>query len=271
MRSQQNWRQFRFNPARLLAVAVVGLFLRSPGDLEAEQTSTTVQVRIRDMAQGAVPNARVWLFPSPGRARATGDDGTVTFAVKPGDYDLLVLCAGFRDVAKRFKVLEGEPGVVDVALHLAGCSQCVTIEPWDPGVVFSFSSSATRGLALKAADLRLLQRRTVVVDSPDGPVKEIHTGISLAEVLVKLLKEGGHDARPSRSTPAYVVVSGNTNSVVLPLARLVDEASGDEIVICNNAGGTTLPNNYLKAFRTKNGRIVEFVDGIIRIRLVSPE
>lgn len=145
--TEQHHRKFRLKVAPIaLALVIV------PTHSTAQQV--TVVVNVRDESQAAVPGAYVRLYPSADGKPATMRDGRFSFSAKPGDYDLFVEVMGFREVAKRVKVLGGEPTVFDLNLQVGSCSACLTVGPWDPAVVLSLSGNGFRDVALGVADLK---------------------------------------------------------------------------------------------------------------------
>ena len=90
--------------------------------------SPTVLVKVRDVTQAPVPDAYVKLFPATAKAVPIGD-GSFLFTAEAGSYDLFVESHGFREVAKRIEVRDGEPMVVNVELRVGSCppGDCLTV------------------------------------------------------------------------------------------------------------------------------------------------
>ena len=94
----------------------------------------------------------------------------------------------------------------------------------------------------------------------------------MADVLEKFCGPNNCDTSSRGTSDKYVVVSGNSDFIVFPLAQLINRASSnDKIMIADRLARAPLPNNQLRVFLIKNGRVIESVRGVIGVRLASTQ
>lgn len=271
---------FVFSQMAARSVTVLQFLLAA--DLVAQENTelTSVRVHILDVSNAPVPGAYVRLFPSSNRPTVTSVDGGFSFTMKPGSsftmkpgsYDLVVEVAGFREVAKHVEVLVGQPTILNVTMQIGSCppGPCLTVTPWDSSVALSVSDAEHQGLTLSIGDLDQLKHEDVLFNDATTKATESYSGFSLADALERFC--GAKDCAPGIRAPqyTYAVISGNSDFIVFPLARILDSTSGDKIVVADRLGGMALPNNGLRAFLIENRRVSESVHGMINVRLTSP-
>lgn len=254
------------SPARLLLLLMATVLAAKPGT-----KLSTVVVSLRDPSGTPIPGAHIKLFPSPDRTGAARGDGTYSFAVKPGNHAVFVSFRGFHDVAKRIDV-QSEPMVVNLTLQIVSdclCGPCITIQhpvPIELGIV-----DECRWLGLQSADLKKLPRQAVIFKNPAAHARERYAGFSLADALERFC--GPHDCGPelSKSTSTFVVASSKDGSLVFPLAKLIDRASGNTLVVADELGGRPIPEGNLIIFLIEKKRVKESLAGVGLLRLASPQ
>jgi hypothetical protein len=235
-----------------------------------------VLVKVRDVTQAPVPDAYVKLFPATGKAVPTGD-GTFLFTVDAGRYDLFVEAMGFREVAKRIEVRDGEPTVVYVELRVGSCAGCVTVSSYDGREavsipVISITEEAShRSAQYRKDELNSLKRHVVPSTGPESDQQKSYSGFLLAELLAKFCSVGACGGGADEGQRRYIVASGDTGCFVYPLARLIRENAAEKIIVADAVDGKPLPQNTLMLVLIENSRVTESVRGTVGLglRLVS--
>jgi|HubBroStandDraft_2_1064218.scaffolds.fasta_scaffold68632_2 hypothetical protein len=95
------------------------------------QSTAIATVEVRDPSAAMVPGAEVTIAMSGSPKTKTGlrtdSNGTASFDLLPGTYDLSVKMAGFRDLSRQVVITDAKRQTLSVVLQLGVCSPCVEV------------------------------------------------------------------------------------------------------------------------------------------------
>jgi hypothetical protein len=130
------------------------------------QSKAIATVEVRDPSAAMVPGAEVTIATSGSPKTKTGlrtdTNGTASFDLLPGTYDLSVKMPGFRDLSRQVVITDAKRQTLSVVLQLGGCSPCVEV------------SGTTASEAYRLNYSEFLRMNGVIFDG------ETATGVALA-------------------------------------------------------------------------------------------
>ena len=114
------------------AVLWIGIFLPFCSALPHEETANaaSVVVEVKDASGAVIPYATVHissLLNLPVRMSAMAGDGKFAFDLSQGSYELTVEALAFTTVTRHIEVQEGSQQVVQIAMNVETCTECVAV------------------------------------------------------------------------------------------------------------------------------------------------
>ena len=114
---------------RTLSLLLV--FAASGWVVSLAQSKAIATVEVRDPSAAMVPGAEVTIAalgsPKTKTGLRTDSNGTASFDLLPGTYDLSVKMPGFRDLSRQVVITDAKRQTLSVVLQLGVCSPCVEV------------------------------------------------------------------------------------------------------------------------------------------------
>jgi hypothetical protein len=130
---------------RTLSVLLVCAAIGWVASLAQSKGIATVEVRDPSGAMVAGAEATIATLGSPKTTTGlrTNSDGTASFELLPGTYDLSVKMPGFRDLRRQVVITDAKRQTLSVVLQLGVCSPCVEVSSGPAVEVEGTGSNAT--------------------------------------------------------------------------------------------------------------------------------
>lgn len=227
-----------------IAVICASLFLSF--SLLAEQTTTTVTIRVSDPTGSGIAHAQIVLVPPLDEAPAkleTDNQGRLAISLKPGGYALLVSAQGFKQGAQCIDIgtTEGQASasqLVPVVLKLGDVSSPTPIYPRESLVLAADPNHAP--VALSRADFHALPHITISVHNSHTNATEAYSGVPLVTLLAKVNAPLGRELHKEALSSYLVASASDGYSVVLSLAEVDPSFHQGQVLVADTRDGKPL-------------------------------
>jgi hypothetical protein len=256
----------------IFCLPVLALALYAAG----QSATSPVVIHVADATGAAITNAKIRIDPAPAPASPTAVDskGSLTLAMKPGEYALFVASPGFTKMVTHFDVRETKQvQTIPIVLETGHGGGPVVTSTAGKDSLAVIAYPYHHPAEVSATEIKAMPRVSVTIHNPHTNADEIYSGVRLADLLTRMGAPLGSELR-GEALANYIVATGSDGyQAVLAIGEVDPSFHPGEVLVADTMNGEPLDahSGPLKLVVTEDKRPARSVRNLTTIELRSAQ